>query len=167
MAALSAVKNKKAAKMREGIEDLAVRCGSHAQGEGVNVALLLETLKSQNISLDDKEARRLDRASTDGKIPRADFVDYAKGSRAVKALLEKEGRPATPGSNRKGVKMDKAAAAFRAIDTDHSGFLDREEFLKFTSKMPERQQEKLLANLDKDGDGKIDMEEFRQLFNKK
>ena len=31
---------------------------------------------------------------------RADFVDYAKGSRAVKALLEKEGRPATPGSNR-------------------------------------------------------------------
>ena len=33
---------------------------------------------------------------------------------------------------RKNVKMDKAAAAFRAIDTDHSGFLDREEFLKFT-----------------------------------
>ena len=81
------------------------------------VAQLLETLKSQNIALDDKEARRLDRASTDGKIPRfmmttmtclkipnddfrADFVDYAKGSRAVKALLEKEGRPATPGSNR-------------------------------------------------------------------
>ena len=33
---------------------------------------------------------------------------------------------------RKNVKMDKAAAAFRAIDTDNSGFLDREEFLKFT-----------------------------------
>ena len=34
------------------------------------------------------------------EIFRADFVDYAKGSKAVKALLEKEGRPATPGSNR-------------------------------------------------------------------
>ena len=34
--------------------------------------------------------------------------------------------------HRKNVKMDKAAAAFRAIDTDNSGFLDREEFLKFT-----------------------------------
>ena len=34
--------------------------------------------------------------------------------------------------SRKNVKMDKAAAAFRAIDTDNSGFLDREEFLKFT-----------------------------------
>ena len=33
--------------------------------------------------------------------------------------------------------------------------------------MPERQQEKLLANLDKDGDGKIDIQEFRQLFIKK
>ena len=30
----------------------------------------METFKSQNIALDDKEARRLDRASTDGKIPR-------------------------------------------------------------------------------------------------
>ena len=36
----------------------------------VKVALLMETFKSQNIALDDKEARRLDRASTDGKIPR-------------------------------------------------------------------------------------------------
>ena len=31
----------------------------------------METLKSQNIVLDEKEARRLDRASTDGKIPRS------------------------------------------------------------------------------------------------
>ena len=31
----------------------------------------METLKSQNIALDEKEARRLDRASTDGKIPRS------------------------------------------------------------------------------------------------
>ena len=34
------------------------------------VALLMEALKSQSIALDDKEARRLERASTDGKIPR-------------------------------------------------------------------------------------------------
>ena len=37
MAALSAVKNKKAAKMREGIEDLAVRCGSKGPGAGISV----------------------------------------------------------------------------------------------------------------------------------
>ena len=30
----------------------------------------MEALKSQSIALDDKEARRLERASTDGKIPR-------------------------------------------------------------------------------------------------
>ena len=65
---------------------------------------------------------------------REDFSEYAKGSKAVKALLEREGRPSTPGNARKNpaIKMDKAAAAFRAIDTDNSGFLDRQEFLKFT-----------------------------------
>jgi hypothetical protein len=41
MAALSAVKNKKNAKLREGIEDLAVRCGSTGQGEGVSVSTAL------------------------------------------------------------------------------------------------------------------------------
>ena len=34
---------------------------------------MTETLRSQNITLDDKEARRLERASTDGKIPRFVF----------------------------------------------------------------------------------------------
>ena len=35
------------------------------------------------------------------------------------------------------------------------------------SNLPEKKREKLLNNLDKDGDGKIDLEEFRQLFEKK
>ena len=34
----------------------------------------MEALKSQNIALDDKEARRLERASTDGKIPRCGMM---------------------------------------------------------------------------------------------
>ena len=40
------------------------------------MAQLTETLRSQNITLDDKEARRLERASTDGKIPRLFFFKY-------------------------------------------------------------------------------------------
>ena len=37
----------------------------------------------------------------------------------------------------------------------------------FCSNLPVKKREKLLNNLDKDGDGKIDLEEFRQLFGKK
>ena len=37
----------------------------------------------------------------------------------------------------------------------------------YCSNLPEKKREKLLHNLDKDGDGKIDLEEFRQLFEKK
>ena len=39
MAALSAIKNKKTAKMREAIDNLAVRCGANGPGEGVSVSL--------------------------------------------------------------------------------------------------------------------------------
>ena len=34
------------------------------------------------------------------------------------------------------------------------------------SRMPAKNKEKLLHSLDADGDGKIDLEEFRQLFKK-
>ena len=60
-----------------------------------------------------------------------------------------------------------ALTAFKALDTDNSGFLDREEFLNFASNLPSRQRERLLESLDNDGDGRIDLEEFRQLFVKK
>ena len=55
----------------------------------------------------------------------------------------------------------------KALDSDNSGYLDREEFLNFASNMPVKSREKLLKSLDSDGDGRVDLEEFRQLFNKK
>ena len=54
----------------------------------------------------------------------------------------------------------------QALDTDNSGYLDREEFLNFASNMPSKNREKLLRSLDTDGDGRIDLDEFRKLFNK-
>ena len=36
----------------------------------------------------------------------------------------------------------------------------------FYSNLPPKQQEKLLKKIDKDGDGKITLDEFRQLFEK-
>ena len=83
------------------------------------------------------------------------------------------------------MKGDQASLAFRAIDKDNSGFVDREEFLQFTrynrllrlarspwelnisSNLPADKQEKLLKKIDKDGDGKISLAEFRHLFDKK
>ena len=56
---------------------------------------------------------------------------------------------------------------FEALDSDNSGYLDREEFLNFASNLPVKNREKLLKSLDSDGDGRVDLEEFRQLFNKK
>ena len=90
---------------------------------------------------------------------REDFSHFAKSSKAIKSLVEKEiregsrpgsrggSRPGTPSRSRKNADIDKVLTAFRvikqtirgfnssfflqAIDTDNSGFLDREEFLNF------------------------------------
>ena len=104
----------------------------------------------------------------------------------MKGLVEKQTKVSMKEMARqkshKNIKIDKALAAFKvktilvfflqfvfntkALDTDNSGYLDREEFLNFASNMPSKNREKLLRSLDTDGDGRIDLDEFRQLFNK-
>ena len=86
-------------------------------------------------------------------VSRDDFVEYGKHSKAIKDYVEKverEGSSSKQSTPKKAGKVDKATAAFKvdtllclsrgnytvlllqAIDSDHSGFVDREEFLKFT-----------------------------------
>ena len=65
---------------------------------------------------------------------REDFVSYAKTCGSVKDYLEKSGRDHQKSTRPldSGKPLDKASLAFNAIDKDHSGFVDREEFLQFT-----------------------------------
>lgn len=168
MAAFSALKNRQNQKMREKMEDILIRCGD--TGHGLELCRLEELLSEHSVPVGEKDKARLDKmADAQGRISREEFMAHGKGSKVIKQLvdkLERSDRPAsaTPSTPRKDVKIDKAKAAFQAIDKDNSGFIDHEEFLKFTSALPAEKREKLLQNLDKDGDGRLDLEEFRGLF---
>jgi len=134
---------------------------------------LIELLDHNGIKLEEKDAAKLSTMAGDnGMICRDDFSHFAKHSKTVKLLIDKleraRSRPATPKTSRaKKPDIDQAKAAFKAIDKDHSGFIDAEEFGTFCSKISPEKKAELMKKLDKDGDGKIDLEEFRLLFKHK
>mmetsp|Transcript_65849 Transcript_65849/g.140887 ORF Transcript_65849/g.140887 Transcript_65849/m.140887 type:complete len:531 (-) Transcript_65849:4-1596(-) len=67
-------------------------------------------------------------------------------------------------------------SVFRIFDADHSGKLTKKELLEalgcethknsISEKFPETSLESLIENLDKDGDGEIDFDEFKTLLSK-
>ena len=53
---------------------------------------------------------------------------------------------------------------FQSIDKDNSGSIDPSELSKLTGNVSQKQVDALMKKLDKNGDGKITLEEFRGLF---
>ena len=56
---------------------------------------------------------------------------------------------------------------FQAIDRDHSGYITLGELRKLGNKMDQEKTEALMEKLDTNGDGKITLTEFRELFKHK
>ena len=62
MAALSAVKNRKSQKLREGFEDFLARCVERSEGRSeVKIDFVLEMLENMDIKIDAKELKKLDK----------------------------------------------------------------------------------------------------------
>ena len=53
----------------------------------------------------------------------------------------------------KAIEIDKVEMAFRLIDTDNDGYIDKSEMEKLTKKLSKEQVNKIYAACDKDGDG--------------
>eukprot|EP00090_Calanus_glacialis_P009482 TRINITY_DN17854_c0_g1_i1.p1 TRINITY_DN17854_c0_g1~~TRINITY_DN17854_c0_g1_i1.p1 ORF type:complete len:167 (+),score=64.28 TRINITY_DN17854_c0_g1_i1:14-514(+) len=159
MAAVSHLKNVKDAKTREGIDTMMQRCGA-SSGEPVCVKTFMDVLGSCHIQLEPKEVARLERITQeDGMIEREQFLEFAKRSPAVKEFTMRGSK-----SRVSNLDLDKAELAFKAIDKDNSGSIDPSELSKLGGSMSKRKLAALMNKLDKDGDGKITLKEFRALF---
>jgi len=57
-----------------------------------------------------------------------------------------------------------AEPVFSYFDKDGSGYLSSKEFMKYSTKLPEKVLQALMIHLDKDGDGQLSLEEFSVLY---
>ena len=132
MAALSAIRNRKSQKLREGFEDLLARCVERSEDRNeVELDFVLGLFQNLDITIDEKEQKKLEKlADKNRKMARQDFTNFAKSSKAIKSVVEKENRlgsrpgsrggsrPGTPVRSSKNIKIDKVATAFKVSDVD-------------------------------------------------
>ena len=69
-------------------------------------------------------------------------------------------------SNRKKKPSDitETSLAFRIADKEKTGYLSKSEFTEMAKNLSQEQIDKVFNVFDKDGDGKIDYEEFSELM---
>ena len=69
-------------------------------------------------------------------------------------------------SNRKKKPSDitETSLAFRMADKEKTGYLSKSEFTEMAKNLSQKQIDKVFNVFDKDGDGKIDYEEFSELM---
>ena len=60
--------------------------------------------------------------------------------------------------------MAKTEIAFRLIDKDKSGYIEKSEFDQMTKSLSEEQREVVLKKCDVDGDGKLSYSEFLRMM---
>jgi len=58
----------------------------------------------------------------------------------------------------------KADMAFRLMDKNNDGYITKQEMLSTTKKLTEKQVTAVFARNDRDGDGKLSKEEFKQMM---
>ena len=64
----------------------------------------------------------------------------------------------------KPIDLDKIEMAFRLIDTDNDGYIDKSEMEKLTKNLSKEQVNNIYAKCDKDGDGKMSWTEFHEMM---
>ena len=102
MAAVSHLKNKKEAKVRESIEKVITKCTEG--GGSVSVKQYIDVMSAAGVEVDTKDGGKLEKLSDeDGMIDRAEFLDYARKSSSMKEYMASE-------RNR---NIDKAEIAFK------------------------------------------------------
>jgi len=69
------------------------------------------------------------------------------------------------GQGKTGTNMEqKAEMAFKLMDRNNDGYVTKQEMLNNTKKLNQKQVSAVFARNDKDGDGKLSKEEFKEMM---
>jgi len=134
----------------------------HNQNGRIFIRDFVEELSLHDIEIDQEEIEVLKKfADEEGEVTKHAFEQYTKESELWKTLDK----------NRDGVVTNlemtsKAELAFKIADKNSDGYISKAEFQKLAKNLKKEQVEKVMEKFDSDGDGKLDLEEFKKMMKK-
>ncbi len=102
-------------------------------------------------------------ANPKGELTHEDFAKYAKKSKFFKDQVDENSKDKTNYAAKREA-LAKGELAFQLIDRNKDGFISRDEFKKFSTKLSSKQIEAIYSKFDEDKDNLLSVEEFRRML---
>merc|ERR1712203_1262469 len=132
----------------------------HNHNGRIYIKDFLAELKDHDMEISQAEVKKI--MDREGQLNRSKFESYCRESALMKSLDK----------NHDGIVSElemtsKHEMAFKALDKNNDGYISKAEFANLAKTLPKDKVDAVMAKFDKDGDGKLDYEEFKKMIQKK
>merc|ERR1712203_612173 len=135
----------------------------HNHNGRIYIKDFLAELKDHDMEISQAEVKKImEFSDREGQLNRSKFESYCRESALMKSLDK----------NHDGIVSElemtsKHEMAFKALDKNNDGYISKAEFANLAKTLPKDKVDAVMAKFDKDGDGKLDYEEFKKMIQKK
>merc|ERR1711953_914088 len=139
-------------------------CRMSKGGHGAAAANVLLLKKSEETRRQENLREAIKRVDSNGEVLSPEEYQKILTENNISSKAEIVSMIESTQEKERSHQAHKAEMAFKIMDRNNDGYITKQEMLNTTKKLTQKQIEAVFARNDKDGDGKLSKEEFKDMM---